>query len=56
MNLLLLLALLILTMFLILWVFLAMASWSDRQIANTVQEWLETKADAGASAERLELT
>lgn len=56
MNLLLLLALLMLTMILTLWVFLAMASWSDRQLANGFQEWLETKADAGANAERLELT
>jgi sensor domain CHASE-containing protein len=56
MNLLLLLALLMLTMFLTLWIFLAMASWSDRQLASAFQEWLERKADTGASAERLELT
>ena len=45
------LALVILTLVLMLWGFLAMASWSDHQIARVWQEWLEAKQNTEAVTE-----
>jgi hypothetical protein len=50
-TILLLLALVMLALVLMLWGLVAMASWSDRQIAHAWQEWLKAKADAEAVVE-----